>query len=80
MKLRDWGFSSLVGLQDNGAQAALKYVRETDFGANEFLFMNLMEAHSPYNPPKNYNHTNVQSSPNIEGTGSWIAEARSAAQ
>jgi arylsulfatase len=36
---------------DGGAKAIRKRVRETDFGADELLFVNLMEAHTPYHPP-----------------------------
>lgn len=52
LKLRDIG----IGAQtiDDGATEALDYVRETSFGKSEFLFLNLMEAHTPYNPPADY--------------------------
>lgn len=33
---------------------ALEYVTETPFGDQEFLFLNLMEAHSGYTPPETY--------------------------
>lgn len=33
---------------------ALDYVRESSFGSQEFLFLNLMEAHSAYVPPEEY--------------------------
>ena len=36
---------------DYGTRTALDTVRETEFGDREFLFVNLMEAHSPYYPP-----------------------------
>lgn len=39
---------------DDGARAALDLVRSTDFGSDEFLFINLMEAHGPYEPPEAY--------------------------
>lgn len=40
---------------DSGAKDALRYVRSTQFDdENEFLFMNLMEAHAPYAPPYEY--------------------------
>ncbi|GAA0297129.1 sulfatase-like hydrolase/transferase [Halarchaeum salinum] len=52
LKLRDLGIGSRT--QDDGATEALGYVRSTDFGDSEFLFMNLMEAHTPYNPPEEY--------------------------
>lgn len=47
MKLRDAGLLDL----DDGARGALDFVRSADFGEDEFLFVNLMEAHTPYNPP-----------------------------
>jgi arylsulfatase A-like enzyme len=33
---------------------ALDYVRRTDFGDREFLFVNLMDAHMPHTPPERY--------------------------
>ncbi|MFH5801096.1 sulfatase [Haladaptatus sp. CMAA 1911] len=36
---------------DDGAMELLRYVREHEFGDDEFLFVNLMEAHAPYTPP-----------------------------
>lgn len=52
LKLRDLGLGSQT--KDDGATEALDYVRGTDFGDDEFLFVNLMEAHTPYNPPAEY--------------------------
>jgi arylsulfatase A-like enzyme len=52
MKLRE---SDLAGsIDDDGAAEALEYVRETEFGSEEFLYLNLMEAHTPYDPPEEY--------------------------
>ncbi|WP_255150253.1 sulfatase-like hydrolase/transferase [Halorarius halobius] len=39
---------------DDGAQASLERIRETEYGDDEFLFLNLMEAHGPYEPPEEY--------------------------
>ncbi len=36
---------------DGGATAVSERVAATDFGDNEFLFVNLMDAHTPYRPP-----------------------------
>lgn len=52
LKLRDLGLGSQT--KDDGATEALNYIRDTEFGDSEFLFMNLMEAHTPYNPPSEY--------------------------
>ena len=38
----------------DGALTALKQVQSWDFGVDEFLFINLMEAHAPYHPPNKY--------------------------
>lgn len=38
----------------DGAPEALQFVKSTDFGTDEFLFVNLMEAHSPYKAPAEY--------------------------
>ncbi|WP_435154298.1 sulfatase-like hydrolase/transferase [Haladaptatus sp. DFWS20] len=39
---------------DDGATTALNLVSNSDFGDDEFLFLNLMEAHAPYHPPEEY--------------------------
>lgn len=36
---------------DGGAKSILKRVRNTEFGDDEFLFCNIMDAHTPYRPP-----------------------------
>lgn len=41
-------------IQDKGAQAALKKLKQMKFEDNEFLFINLMEAHGPYVVPDQY--------------------------
>jgi arylsulfatase A-like enzyme len=57
LKLRDAGIGSTVN--DDGANSTLSYVRDTTFGDDEFLFVNLMEAHAPYKPPEEYRTTEV---------------------
>lgn len=37
-----------------GAREALNHIQETDFGNQEFLFLNVMEAHEPYKVPPAY--------------------------
>lgn len=54
-KLRDLDVNG--ALIDDGAKRAKRWVSDTEFGAQEFLFMNLMEAHSPYLPPRKYRTT-----------------------
>jgi arylsulfatase A-like enzyme len=40
---------------DSGAREGLKHVRKADFAdGGEFLYVNLMEAHHPYAPPRSY--------------------------
>lgn len=53
-KLRGMGLLDDERPPDDGAAAMLEFVRETEFGSREFLFANLMEAHSPYHPPEEY--------------------------
>jgi arylsulfatase A-like enzyme len=53
MKASDFGVE-VGGEEDDGAQQALSLLQSTSFGDNEFLFMNLMEAHGPYDPPESY--------------------------
>ncbi len=57
MKLRDWDYTESI--TDDGATEALDYVRTTTFGSEEFLYLNLMEAHTPYDPPEAYKNVNV---------------------
>ncbi|WP_435159671.1 sulfatase-like hydrolase/transferase [Haladaptatus sp. DFWS20] len=52
LKLRDLGWGTTT--RDDGATEALQFVCETEFGDDEFLFVNLMEAHTPYAPPEEY--------------------------
>lgn len=42
-------------IPDSGASTVLDRVRDTDFGPQEFLFVNLMETHTPYDPPEPFN-------------------------
>ncbi|MGA9402432.1 sulfatase-like hydrolase/transferase [Haladaptatus sp.] len=52
LKLRDLGMGRAT--RDDGATEALEFVRDTEFGDDEFLFVNLMEAHTPYSPPEEF--------------------------
>lgn len=52
LKLYDSGIAPLE--LDDGAKTALETVQSASFGDDEFLFVNLMEAHAPYNPPSDY--------------------------
>lgn len=45
-------------VDDDGASTVLDYVREQHWEDDEFLFVNLMEAHTPYNPPEEYKTVN----------------------
>ena len=40
--------------EDSGARAIRDRLRQTSFDEEEFIFINLMEAHSPYDPPEEY--------------------------
>lgn len=55
LKLRDFDVPGFE--MDDGAREALDYVYSTEFGEREFCFLNLMEAHTPYNPPSEYRTT-----------------------
>lgn len=46
--------SRIMLSKDIGASTLLEKVKATDFRDKEFFFANLMEAHSPYLPPKEY--------------------------
>lgn len=47
------------GLHDDGASECASFVRDTEFGDDEFLFCNLMEAHAPYHPPDGYQTADI---------------------
>jgi hypothetical protein len=67
LKVRDLGIETIAG-EDDGAKKALRLVEQTDFEDDEFLFMNLMEAHGPYKPPSDYDTTNPASrKPSLTG-------------
>jgi len=51
-KLRDLDLNG--ALVDDGARRARGWLTGIDFDDPEFLFVNLMEAHSPYLPPRGY--------------------------
>lgn len=65
LKARDL---TLGPASDDGATEALSYVQETAFGDHEFLFVNLMEAHTPYNPPKSYRTVDSPGQDGLEAT------------
>lgn len=67
LKLRDMGLSTLAGIEDDGAAESLKWIRQNKFDDEEFLFINLMEAHAPYDPPSEYETTNLKNSPSLLG-------------
>jgi arylsulfatase A-like enzyme len=48
---------------DDGAKEALSYVSSADFSGDSFLFVNLMEAHGPYKPPKPYRTVEIDDMP-----------------
>ena len=48
------GFKFSEDPTDYGSKEALEYVRNTGFGDDEFLFLNVMDAHNPYQPPEKY--------------------------
>lgn len=52
MKIKLYGEGHAV--PDDGASTVRNWVQSTDFGSKEFLFVNLMEAHTPYNSPTGF--------------------------
>lgn len=68
LKSRDLGFGGVV--RDDGASKALEYVQDIDFGDNEFIFINLTEAHTPYNPPTEYRTVEP---PDLDGLRATLA-------
>jgi arylsulfatase len=67
MKARDLGLSSIAG-KDDGAANVLDRIRNTDFSGQEFYFMNLMEAHGPYNAPDEYKTVDIDPQASFEDT------------
>lgn len=67
MKADDIGLETLAGA-DSGARQALARVREAAFGDDEFYFLNLMEAHSPYDPPSAYRTVDPDAWPSLRAT------------
>lgn len=54
--------------EDSGAAAALERLEAMAFGDREFVFLNLMEAHTPYDPPEPYNSVGGPVSVGIRST------------
>lgn len=67
MKARDLGLNSFAG-KDDGAQKALELVKNASFGTDEFLFLNLMEVHTPYEPPDEYKTVDIDENPSFGDT------------
>ncbi|SEK74736.1 arylsulfatase [Haloferax larsenii] len=65
LKLEDLGYRTH---DDDGAKDAVSWIREMDVGEDEFLFVNLMEAHEPYLPPEGYRTVEYQSGDFFEAT------------
>ena len=54
--------------EDAGAKEALQFIRESNFGNSEFLFMNLDEVHGPYDPPVEYDTIDFTDMPGLSAT------------
>jgi len=67
IKAKDLGIERLAGA-DSGAAQVRENLRATDFGDAEFYFCNLMEAHSPYDPPADYRTVDLTDYPHLEYT------------
>ncbi|WP_459192396.1 sulfatase-like hydrolase/transferase [Halosimplex sp. J119] len=65
MKARDLGIESIAG-SDDGAAKVLDLIEGTNFGDEEFFFANLMEAHTPYKPPEEYQTVDVDENPSFQ--------------
>jgi arylsulfatase A-like enzyme len=48
------GLQAASDVDDYGAEEVLDVVREWRFDGDEFLYVNLMETHTPYDPPAGY--------------------------
>lgn len=57
--------SNVLGGVPSGASEALEFVKNAEFDDQEFLFLNLMETHTPYRPPSRFcrhNYTDEETS------------------
>lgn len=61
-------------VEDSGARSVLQHVRDANFGDREFLFVNLMEAHTPYDPPAAFNSQNEAVSVSLKDSFSGVDE------
>ena len=57
---------SSASVPDDGARSILDRIRRTDFGEDEFLFVNLMETHTPYYPPPSFRRVEAEVSVTTE--------------
>ncbi|QLG27397.1 sulfatase-like hydrolase/transferase [Halorarum halophilum] len=64
-KLEDLGYRTHT---DDGATETVNYLNNLDVGEKEFLFINLMEAHEPYLPPKEFRTTSYQTGDYLKAT------------
>ncbi|WP_126663206.1 sulfatase-like hydrolase/transferase [Haloterrigena salifodinae] len=53
------GLKTAYGVTENGAENIHERVKQTNYEGEEFLYINLMDAHTPYNPPKRYTDCDV---------------------
>jgi arylsulfatase len=60
------GLRAASDVADFGASVALDLVREWEFGDREFLYVNLMETHTPYEPPAGYPGAGASVTVNID--------------
>jgi arylsulfatase A-like enzyme len=54
-------------VEDSGAREAHSYLQKTDFD-DAFCFLNLMEAHAPWDPPEDYQTVDLDIYPGFEET------------
>jgi arylsulfatase len=52
------GSEGIEGVPDSGASSIRDRLRETKFGKDEFLYLNLMEVHTPYYTPTEFSGPN----------------------
>lgn len=65
-----YGLNLKRGHEDEGAKHALSWLERQEFGSDEFVFLNLMEAHGPYRAPNEYATTPKVS---VDGLGDTIS-------
>jgi arylsulfatase len=76
----DVSIQDRTDIDDSGASSILRRIRETEFGSEELVFVNLMEAHTPYDPPEAFQSVEVDANPAFVDSWSGVPDESSVRQ